>query len=953
LNVFGKDLGWDFGSVAHVSVTQELTFELQIVGARRAIPLDAIIDAFEFSLMRNGGLSPDTFPGPPEGEMSEVAVPFPGWLDKLMAWYDEINRSELSLNIQIREAIEESLRRLPEVSPELHNVFDSGGAIAKAIREMIVIGLRPENLRPRSYEGEIAKKIWSEVAQRIPDIHVLLDYLFIDHNSPKCATDSQRAKNHLELILRKAFGFEPEEPIRIAYHGFYFYSPLQWSMFQLMSYMGVEQVFVVHDDKVGSQFEIWRRFFFEGPHMTQALTTTQTVGDVDPRAAFLSNVLAGERPNLPDNLTLRSFRSSTDLARHVRRLDTEKTSGVRVQRQVFAAAASDLNRKIARFERISGEKDDRKLLHLPIGRFLLGLQECIRVTADDIRSGLDFSVMSHLVEGGFLNAAESSNDRPLPEVLSLCEVYFSGCKTLDDWSTRMVNLEAYYEPQSHGFAQIIKRDYFPLRAISRPLSLFLRDSVKNHLRRAPWLDLSMTEWQSLKGTIRTILQAIEQLTGVDQVGARQRIDELVNVVRSSVVAENLYGNDEWSNILGVLDRLPRSPNIHVHISRMSEILPIVLGKQIDYGRTEIWGSRVEAGLVYSLSAPLRGLEACGFVRKRKIHLANLSDAVFPRQPRLFSWPFHRDELEIAAGDEALQWRIRIVDEIDRSGGLGDLYLLWLALNGSEGEVVLSWISEVAGEKLNPSPLLALLLAVRARPEVRTFARGVIVSPSPAMPRWGDAQTKTPVVRTEAPDSVALNGLFSEIRSREFDEVKMALASAAICARRTAIHWLLAPFSSYRSRWQLGILYGNLLGLPHKEIWKGRPSNGPADWKRLLDSLWIWMTDAERERTSWRSSINQRNDEHGTAKPPWLLTLEGAYDRKDRLSAAYLLAMKAERVRRNVGQRLLGETGNALPKPHFDDLEDDDLFGDTRNQMWYLCDRCPISDRCLERKFRPE
>ena len=961
LGVFSKDIGWDFESVAHFSVTQELTFELQNVGIRKALPLGAIIDALEFSLVRGRSLSPERFPGPPTESHPNPkkvwAFPFPEWLQALMEWYDELNSCELDLNILIREVIHESLQQMSEGSSELRSVFDSGGAIAKAIRQLIEVGLRPENLNPKSEEGRIAKKVWSKVAERIPDSHVLLDYLFIDHDDPSKVKDSQRARENLEELLRKAFDFKADEKIKIAYHGLYFYSPLQWAIFDLISRMGIEQVFIVHDDGVGPQFEIWRRFFFESQHLTSLATTTHTERQVDPRAEFFSAVLAGVRPTLPANLSIFPFRSVTDLARHVRQSDTDKGSEGRVQRQVFAAAASDLNRRIGRLGRISGERDDRKLLHLPIGRFLLGLQECVRVTADGVVSGLDFETMSHLVEGGYLNSSAGDiSDRPLTEVLSLCEVFFSGCRSLGDWASRLTDLEAFYLPQTHGFAGIIKHNSdgrFPLRDLRKSDSDYLVSAAKNHLRRAPWLDLSKSEWRILSESIRNIVKAIEDLTQAADVKTRERIDELVNLVRTSTVAPELYGAAEWGRVLDVLNRLPKVPNISVQISRISEILPMMLGKQIDYGQTEIDGPKIEAGLVYSQSAPLRGLEACGFARKPKVHLANLSDAVFPYKPKLFSWPFRRDEIVIAKGDEALSWRIRLVDELDRSGGLGDLYLLWLALDGSDGEVTLTWLSEAGGEKLNPSPLLALLLEVeKARPIVRAFAGGVVVNEGPQMSRSGAHETNLPVVMDKMPTEGEVNDYFSQIKNTDGHPASMALASAEICPRRTALHWLLKPSAAYRTRWQLGILYGNLLGLPHKEVHKGQVSGWENEWKRILDRLWSWMTDAERERTSAGSSINRRPDDK-TANPAWLLTLEGAHDRQDRLSDAYRSAMKPAQVRAKVEKKLFGGQGFILPKPNLDGLEADDLFGDTKNQMWYLCDRCPVSDRCLERRYRPE
>ena len=957
--VFSKDLSWDFNTVAHISVTQELTFELQIAGVRRALPLGAILDAFEFSLMREHELPPDLFPGPPKEEMSSVAVPFPKWLEELMTWYDKLNGLEIHLNIQVREAIYEFLQNETSGSPEFRDVFDSGGAIAKAIRQLVEIGLHPEQITPRSLEGRVALRVWREVANRLPDSQVLLHYLFVDHRNPQNSDDSRHAMERLESLIRKAFDFSADEKIKIAYHGLYFYSPLQWALFELLSQLGAEQVFIVHDDNIGPQFEIWRRFFFESSRLKQLPNATVSAQEVDDRAKFLAQVLVGGQANLPSNLTLFPFRSVTDLARYVRRFNSQRSAEERVQRQVFAAAASDVNRKIARFGRLSGEHDDQKLIHLPIGRFLLGLQECIRIQADQVESGLDFATMSHLVEGGYLNSQSATSDRPLTEVLSLCEVFFSGCRSLEQWSRRLSDLETFYEPQLHGFAGFVKHrtgDRFALRDPGRRDSTYLVDAVSNHLRRAPWLDLAKSEWRALSGSIRAILAAVEELTRDEMVETRKRIEELVEVVRTSSVAPSVYGAREWEIVSDALGRLPVAPDLHVQIARISEILPVILGKQLDHGRTEIRGSKVEAGLVYSLAVPLRGLEACGFSRRRQIHLTNLSDAVFPYKPKLFGWPFHRDEVSIASGDEAASWRIRIVDELDRSGGLGDLYLLWLALNGSNGEVTLSWLSEVPGEKLNPSPLLALLLEVeKARPQVRAFAGGAAMKEGPAMSRARGTETELSIVAIGMPTAVEVNAFFGPITHTDGLPAFKALASTGICARRTALQWLLRPFASFRSEWQLGILYGNLLGLPQKEVLIGRSATWESDWKRLLDRLWSWMSVAERERTAMRSSVNRRNDEQGSAKPEWLLTLEGAHDRHDRLSEAYRLAEKrgGRDVRAKAERLLFAGPGEILPKPNTDGLEVDDLLGDTQNQMWYLCDRCPMADRCLERRYRPE
>jgi hypothetical protein len=156
------DLGWTFTSVGHLPVSQDMTFELQRAGARRSIPLGAIVDGIEFSLMRDSEheMPLDAFPSPPEphDEISDVGVPYRDWLNSLMDWYRTLNGSRLRLDIKIREIIDEFLRCDPDLDEQLRKVLDSGGAIARAIRQLTELGLRPEHIHPQS--AELLSLIW-------------------------------------------------------------------------------------------------------------------------------------------------------------------------------------------------------------------------------------------------------------------------------------------------------------------------------------------------------------------------------------------------------------------------------------------------------------------------------------------------------------------------------------------------------------------------------------------------------------------------------------------------------------------------------------------------------------------------------------------------------------------------------------------------------------------------
>ena len=696
--------------------------------------------------------------------------------------------------------------------------------------------------------------------------------------------------------------------------------------------------------------------------MQRLESTVTTWQEVDPRASYFAGTLRGVLKSAPEHLKLFGFPSVTDLARHVRTYDVIRNQQEQSQRLIFAAAASDINRKISRFSRLAGENDESKLLRLPVGRFLLGLQEAVRISLDGGESGLDFATMMHLVEGGFLNGERSLGDRTVVEILNACNVFFGGCRTLSEWRTRLKNLACYYEPDEAGTSQILKRSKFPRRELfagERVVSdvRFIAAASKNHLRRAPWLDLTTSEWKSLKGSLAEILDEVDRLRQNEMVNVREHIDQLVTLITDYESGVGNFGEHRWAAMKSAIERLPAAPSMRTRVTRIGEILPMILGAQLDGAENEFGESRVAEGLVNSLAAPLRSLESCGFVRKPSVHVTNLSDTVFPFRPNLFVWPFRRQDVDArsSADDQNFAWRLRLIDELDRSGPLGDIYLLWLATNGSLGELKLTWLEKSGVEKLNPSPILAMMLEVsKTRPVVRQFVGGIPYRVGQRETRTGDQLAVQPAVAAYQLDDEfrvitikRMAGLGGPKADQPDIPFREALASAKICGRRAALHWFIRNSVGYVSQWQLGILYGNLLGI------KLDSPALEASWKELLDRLFCWMTPAEKEKTSARSSIHKRSGSPGTAEEVWMLTLEGSReDGDDRLSEAYKLAISDRMVPDAVKKLLFADESSILPRPHIDNtgaMESED----PQKLMSYLCSRCPASQRCVERVYPTE
>ena len=103
---------------------------------------------------------------------------------------------------------------------------------------------------------------------------------------------------------------------------------------------------------------------------------------------------------------------------------------------------------------------------------------------------------------------------------------------------------------------------------------------------------------------------------------------------------------------------------------------------------------------------LRDLDSVGFApEKTGLHIANLADGAFPAPSQESAWPFPWQAIK--GGPERSRNLIQLRNQ---TAMIGDLYLLWLGLDGVEsgGSVRLSWIKDLDREPRNHSALLTLI-----------------------------------------------------------------------------------------------------------------------------------------------------------------------------------------------------------------------------------------------------
>jgi hypothetical protein len=250
--------------------------------------------------------------------------------------------------------------------------------------------------------------------------------------------------------------------------------------------------------------------------------------------------------------------------------------------------------------------------------------------------------------------------------------------------------------------------------------------------------------------------------------------------------------------------------------------------------------------------------------------------------------------------------------------LGDLYLLWLALDGVEPSVpvTLSWMSEIAGDPRNPSAVLSML----SRPTERSL--DAVAAKIGGLELSRPASSGEAAKRFTAPIAPASRASDAELEAA-LKLLQPAVAAMSLaCPRWLTSHWLFGSTVAHSAEFQHSRLYGNLIG--------GLPKAAQlseARAKECADGLWRYLSSGERASSLEHSVVKA----YGGAPAAWMLTLDGKRGREDPVASAYKAASAADL---------------SLSLPVLQSAELGFLPPPARDKRGNVCKYCPAQPRCL-------
>jgi len=888
--------GTSWESALHISATTSLARTIRSSGSV-ALPIATLLDLIVLpGLTGEMALPLLGFPGP---SMLTADDPQP-YDAAVSAWQQLASGRRLRLGIQFDDYLRKFVRtEVPEQAVG-RVLVRSRRELSRTVHTLIAAGVHPADLSPNDTVARTAATAWARLESDIPALTAVRDDLWINFEDfeSQSSPHAQDLRTRIEQALDCAFGATEGRRV-IVHHGFYFFTPPQWALFQLLRRIPtVDQIFVIHDDGNNRAFETWRRFFNEKWSMPIPRPAQVSSGVTHAAAAF-RDALGGERIDdhaIGQNVRILECRSPAELVREWRLESLQVEERGRAPKR-FAADAKSVERFVRRLGKDSGS-GPVDLAQLPIGSFLLAIHDCIKPVAKGrLAVTLSSDALIDIVASGYLDSGGQTGS-PHSDVAGLRRAlpFFRGCISGEQWRERAMDLH-----------RLVIAEVTPLGGRDTALSDVdrIRTAVDNPLRLVPWGDLSPDE----AATVAAVVTATVAL--VNEIASRERValkDHLQFLRRKLQQGMQDLPEEERQQITAKVDGFAVGLEDEIDVDGLIDVVAMLLGRTAEFDATG--DSESPEGAV----GELRSLDALGFRRlKQGMHVANLADGTFPSRVPAVGWPFRADDMRAAAAsvDPVI---VEILEARAENAALSDLYLLWLALDGVEPEhpVTFSWISNLGGEPRNPSSILSLLTVPKGVSDaVANRAGGLKVdSVIPA----GDM-----AALTERPEPLGPALSEAQVREALLKLDSRATASSRACARRFAIEWALGPSAAFQSDHHQTMLFGNVVGALVRLT--GLDVFGAV---RACNDLWRHLTIGQRASSLAKAVVKPAGR---SANGLWILTLDGRKGGAEPLDRAYQAAVTGVAP----DPKVMAPPNSQYLPPGVDNAE--------------VCAHCPVRPRC--------
>lgn len=875
-----EGVAWD--QALHITTTPSLKSAIANVnGSHTAISI--LISEF-IDMIVMPGMPGESHVSLPQISYKHMSDLYP----KLSEWDSLVKGKRLNFNLRFNNLLRSLLR--DDMSSDIAlSIYDAKQTFYRTITNLIANGIYPDDILSNDPMTIWAQNTWHLIEKELPEICQIREDIWIDPNEFRRQLTPHSSSLHKRIFDALGLFFNNKAEKVIVYHGFFNYFATQWALFKLIDLLpNVTQIFIIHDDGINPAFETWRKYF-DARWRLATPSQVHTIEKSTPHSSILQAAFKGEHIHNNGKLKLLECGSPTEFVTFISNEFAKATTNNNITK-LYAADKPTINRYV---ERLGTFTQTRQidLAKLPVGIFLIRLHEFLP-TAFQPDICFHSDGIGDIIASGYLQVKSLHMSHLLP-IWRKVTPFFDGCTTAISWLSRA---ESLYE--SIKKVNQSTHDYIHSNDIER-----INANADNLYKLAPWADITTNEANAIYEVILEINRLVSSIATKEQILLERHFAFIKRELERGM--RNLPPQ-ERTHIENKLTGFGIHLNEEIYVDELVSVVDMILGRTIS---VDVFGQ--DEDNPSDIVSSLRSLDALGFNRtSSSIHLANIADGVFPSAISAVGWPFNISDFEVHAEPISVQ----LLKTRQEYTHLGDLYLLWLALDGVEdASITISWIANVAGEPYNRSAILDLLALPHARVgnHVIDMIGGIEVQHTDRLTE-GQALIQAPIPHSHDVSFALEQRVWNLINKR-------ARSSHILCHRRFAMQWGVGPTIAFQSTHLQEMLYGNMHGASH--IHQSQISS------QLVENLWPHLTPGEKV-----SRITAGRVRPGGAQIEWMYTLGGSNKPQnvDYHSRAYRVALGVDTQQM---QTLTAK--HYLPKGH------------TEPTKAHLCANCPVRVRCMD------
>lgn len=603
--------------------------------------------------------------------------------------------------------------------------------------------VKPEDLRLSTDRNLLLlADLWDLLLEREPSIR--------EHRA-KMARMTDRAA--WDPVLRTAFRMSDVSAVRtLVFHDFYFITPLQERVMQLLERAGFHLIYLIQYDK-NHPFvhEIWERTYAPENGYPEK---TNWHGDADERQNPWAEIFEGKQVTLPNSVQIREYASMMEFVDDVPNI---RQGGYTLYSANFTAANAVLR------EYYPEEFGERKILSYPIGQFISTLNQMWDEQLQQIT--LTEDQLIDCFASGWLTYNGIAARQYMQDLVNLLP-FFTNCRTGEEWEAR-IRLLQQIQDEAVGPFQAKTTD--PNPAIAR-----WQEAIGNPLANIGSFSVPKDHLDVILGMIRQLIGFAHELYQNNQtIAIADYIAKLDTILRAHEISNELY-TEERELVGEIFENLgkPSDVTIRCYPADISSALNLFLYGKLSEG--EIQARRI--GLVH----PLYYIETSPIVHRSKVHICLCDVDNLPGKNKEYIWPLTESAVREIQG-RTRNPLLKNLIHVMAMASIGNRYFFYNALRSKN--VQLSWVSRQDEKLLAPSAYVKLAVE----------AAGLTVIP----PRQREI-TFQKVAEAPYTESFALPYRKDRMPTETIKEARM---DYAVCPMKYVLSYILERYPTYESTFQ--------------------------------------------------------------------------------------------------------------------------------------------------------